>query len=167
MRKILVSVAVLFILNQASAFSIAIINPPLKASEIVFPVGNTGKTISLLELSQIKLKDFETLTGEKMNFLNRLGFKIAQRQLHNSINNDGTFSKKKAEKFFEKRVNENFDSGIGGFALGLFLGPIGVLIAYLLNDEKKRNRVKWAWIGLAVLAVPILLLSILIIHAYG
>ena len=37
---------------------------------------------------------------------------------------------------------------LGGFALGFLIGPIGVLIAYLIDDDKKRNRVKWAWIGL-------------------
>jgi hypothetical protein len=32
--------------------------------------------------------------------------------------------------------------------LGFLLGLIGVLIAYLIKDDKKRNRVKWAWLGL-------------------
>lgn len=41
----------------------------------------------------------------------------------------------------------------GGFFLGLLLGVIGVIIAYLINDEKKHNRVKWAWIGWGVWVV--------------
>jgi hypothetical protein len=32
-----------------------------------------------------------------------------------------------------------------------------VLIAYLINDEKHANRVKWAWIGLAVIVVIVLI----------
>ena len=38
----------------------------------------------------------------------------------------------------------------GGFFLGFLLGLIGVLITYLINDDQKRNRVKWAWIGFAI-----------------
>ena len=45
----------------------------------------------------------------------------------------------------------------GGFFLGLLLGLIGVLIAYLINDDKHRNRVKWAWIGWGVIVVLVLI----------
>lgn len=40
----------------------------------------------------------------------------------------------------------------GGFALGFFVGLIGVLIAYLIRGDEAvdRNRRKWAWIGFGV-----------------
>ena len=50
---------------------------------------------------------------------------------------------------------------LGGFALGFLLGLIGVLIAYLINDDKKSDRVKWAWIGLAAWIVILILVFIL------
>lgn len=124
--------------------------PLLKASEIFLPIGNTGKTISLLELSSIRIKDFEELTGTKMKFMDKVTFKGAQRQLRNNINYDGTFNSKKIERYLKKQAGEGGGFQAGGFFLGFLLGLIGVLIAYLINDDQKRNRVKWAWIGLAV-----------------
>ena len=135
----------LFILTSSFA-SVNVINPPLKASEIFFPVGKTGMKISLLELSQIKVKDLELLTGRKMDLIDRTSFKLAQKQVRKSINNDGTINSKKVEKYLQQRGGET-GFHLGGFALGFLLGLIGVLIAYLIKDDKKRNRVKWAWIG--------------------
>jgi hypothetical protein len=47
------------------------------------------------------------------------------------------------------------------FALGFLLGLIGLLIAYLINDDYKHNRVKWAWIGFGIVVV----LNIILIAA--
>lgn len=48
---------------------------------------------------------------------------------------------------------------IGGFALGFFLGLIGVLIAYVFI--KDANLIKWSWIGLGAVLVIILLAAAL------
>lgn len=146
MRKIFAVIAVLLIVNGTFASGV---KPPLKASEIFVPVGKTGKLISLLELSTIKMKDMETLTGKKISFVDRLTLKAAQRQLRNNINYDGSFNSKKIEKLMKKR-GEGGGFQAGGFFLGFLLGLIGVLIAYLINDDQKRNRTKWAWIGFGV-----------------
>lgn len=121
---------------------------PLKASEIYLPIGS-GLMISLQDISEMSLKDFEKLTGKKMKFFDRIGFKFGQKKLRNSINYDGSFSKKKLEKYFSNTNGSGFHTG--GFFLGLLLqAPIpgaGVVVSYLINDDLKKNRVKWAWIG--------------------
>ena len=129
---------------------------PLKASDIRLPVGNTGQTINLQELSTMKVADYEKMTGKKMGFFHRLEFKLAQKKLRSSINEDGTVNNKRLEKM--ARYYDG-DTGFhaGGFFLGFLLGLIGVLIAYLINDEKKSNRVKWAWIGWGVWVVILIL----------
>jgi hypothetical protein len=116
---------------------------------LYIPIGTTGKKISLMELSTIRMDNLEALTGRKMNFAEKISFKVSQKKLRKSIASDGTVESKKLQKLFEKRDGET-GFHLGGFALGLLLGIIGVLIAYLIKDDYKRNRVKWAWIVWAI-----------------
>jgi len=121
----------------------------VKATEVYVPIGKTGKFISVMELSQIKAKDYEALTGKKMKFLDKVNFKLGQRELKKSINQDGTFSNKRVEKYFNKAALGGAFS-ISGLLLGLFLSLIGVLIAYLITTGDKKGRITWAWIGAAI-----------------
>jgi hypothetical protein len=159
MRKVSLLIVALFTLTASFATSRPA-SAPLKASAILLPVGNTGKTISLLDLSEISVKEFQKITGKKMSFADRMGFKLAQRNLRNSINNDGTVNNKKLTKMVTK-ADGTSGFHIGGFALGFLLGLIGVLIAYLINDDKKKNRVKWAWLGLLAWVVIVLVFFII------
>ena len=104
--------------------------------------------ISLMDLSVISIKDFQTITGKKLNFIERFGFKITQKKLRNSINSNGALNTKKFERF-ASNDGSGFNFSLGGFALGLFLGPLGVLIAYGENKGKDHKRL-WAWIGCAI-----------------
>ena len=150
MKKVFALLAGLAIMAQSFAFVITNPTPakpdPLKASDIRIPVAN-GKFITLQDLADMNAAEYAKLTGKKMKFFDRVGFKIAQKKLRSSINHDGTLNSKKLEKNFRKMA----DGGgfhLGGFALGFLLGLIGVLVAYLLNDDLKSSRVKWAWLGL-------------------
>ena len=121
----------------------------VKATEVYVPIGKTGKLISVMELSQIRMKDYEKLAGKKMKFSDKVNFKLGQRELKKSINQDGTFSNKRVEKYFNKAALGGVFS-ISGLLLGLFLSLIGVLIAYLITTGDKKGRITWAWIGCAI-----------------
>jgi hypothetical protein len=159
MRKLLISAAIILLLQSSFASTNNIIKPRLKAGEVMIPIGN-GKKISILTLSQLSIKDVEMLRGQKMKFADRLVFKAAQHKLLQQINNDGTIS---SERLIKKMKKADGSTGfhLGGFALGFLLGLIGIIIAYIINDDYKKNRVKWAWIGFALYAaiVVVLLLS--------
>jgi hypothetical protein len=129
------------------------------ANKIMVPIAK-GKVISFHDLAYIKVADYEKITGKKMSFFKRVEFRLAQKKLRNSINEDGSFSDKRMEKMFKDEMSGTTGFHLGGFALGLFLFLIGVLIAYLINDDKKSNRVKWAWIGAAAALVFYLLFSL-------
>ena len=127
---------------------------PINATEVFIPVGNTGHLISLMDLSEISVKEFEKLSGQKMKFFDKIKFKLGQRQLRKNINDDGTFNSKKLENYLQASKMEPSKKGLlsgiswSGLALGLFLSLVGVLIAYLLTSkEGDRSRIKWAWIG--------------------
>ena len=160
-RSFLVSAALLLV----GFLSFATSNPENKstvyASQVMIPLGNTGKTISLLDLSRMSVKDLQAFTGVKMRFADRIAFKLGQRQLKRNINPDGTINSNKLAKYFSKgeAVTSGFNGG--GFALGLLLSLIGVLIAYLIKTGDRQGRIKWAWIGAAISAVIWILIAVI------
>lgn len=136
-------------------------NPEPKASVVMIPVNQSGQMISLLRLSNITRADYEKLSGKKLNLLDRLSFSIGQKKLRKAIKADGTIDAAKVQKMF--RPDGLFSTfHLGGFLLGLFLGPIGVLIAYLINDDYKDDRVRWAWSGMGLFAGILLLVYALL-----
>jgi hypothetical protein len=153
MKRFITLILALVVLSSSFA---SVVEPSKKASDILVPIGSSGYKISLQDLSQISVKDFETLSGQHFKLTDKIGFKLAQRELRKSINNDGSLNSKKLNKFLKKADGET-GFHVGGFALGFLLGLIGVLIAYLINDDKKSNRVKWAWIGLGAWVVILLI----------
>ncbi len=159
MKKIILFFSALLVLTSSFASMSPVETPALKATSILFTIGKNGEKVSLMELSRMKVKDLQALTGKKMNFFDRIGFKLAQRDLQKSINYDGTLNKKKMNKLL-KKAEGGSGFHIGGFALGFLLGLIGVLIAYLINDDKKSTRVKWSWIGFGVSLLLLILLLI-------
>ena len=98
------------------------------AKNIMVPIAK-GKLISFEDLAYIKVADYEKITGKKLSFFQKLEFKLTQRKLRNSINDDGTFSNKRMEKMFKDDMSGASGFHLGGFALGLLLFLIGVLIA--------------------------------------
>jgi|SRR4030095_2882103 hypothetical protein len=130
-----------------NSISVSPIKQPIKADEIYLPVGKTGQFISLMDLSRISVKNFETLSGKKMNFFGKANFKVGQRELKKSINRDGSFNQKSIEKYF---TGPGGGFSLLGLALGFFLSLLGVLIAYVIAGADKRSRVTWAWIGAAI-----------------
>ncbi len=154
MKKIFIAFCVLLVWSVSSAFTTASMNPSttvpsgLKAADMLITVGKNGEKISLLELSTISRKSLEKITGKKMNLSQRLAFRGAQKKLQHGINSDGVVTDKKIKKMFYGDGGSGFN--LGGFALGFLIGPLGVLIAYLINDDLKSSRVKWAWIGFGI-----------------
>lgn len=126
----------------------------LNANAIMVPVGKTGKTISLKELSTISKSDLELLRGKKMGFFEKIAFNKAQKQLKKGMDENGTITSKKLNKVLTSKKAGETGFHLGGFALGFFVGLIGVLIAYVaFDDDFKKNRIKWSWIGFAAFAV--------------
>jgi hypothetical protein len=155
-KKIMSFLVVLFAFTAVQAFTSVTPTGPL-ATDVMVPVGKTGKFISLADLATISPKSFVELSGTKMNFAQKAVFKLSQKQLKKSINADGTINSKKLNKFLKKAEGGGFH--FGGFALGFFLGLLGVLLAYVaFNDDLKSQRTKWAWIGLGAFFVLWLIL---------
>ena len=161
-RNLLLFLTLFLFATSFAGTNILVPKKPAKpnANQIFIPIGKNGQTISLMDLSRMKVKDLEVITGEKMSLKDKIVFAIAQKQLRNSINADGTINNKKLVKAAAK-ADGSSDFNLGGLALGFLLGLIGVLIAYLIKGDKHAARVKWAWIGFGI-AVVIWLLALLL-----
>ena len=109
-----------------------------------------------MQLSTIDVKDFGRISGRHLKFLDRLAFKAGQKKLRNSIAKDGTINKKRLTKLMGEG-DHSTGFHLGGFALGFLLPIIGVLLAYAIggNEDVKRNRAKWAWIGFGSFIVAV------------
>ncbi len=156
-----------FGLYTASFASTGFTSVPKKATQIYLPIGKNMQ-ISLMDLSVISVKDYEKVSGKHLNFFQKLSFKAAQKKLRNSIAPDGTITNKKLTKAM---IDGDHSVGfhLGGFALGFFLGLIGVLIAYIIKGDPDvdRNRRKWAWIGFGVYVVLLLIVFLAFASSAG
>jgi hypothetical protein len=168
MKKVIVLFFVFICLTNSFAAFNPIEPKKILASQIMVPIGHTGKSISLLELSTINAKSLENLTGRKMKLFERMAFSGAQKKLRKNINPDGSLKPKFLKLL--KRGGEDNTKGfhVIGFLLGFVLGLIGVLIAYVMNDDAdKKNRVKWAWLGFLIGWVLVIGLYVLLIASTG
>jgi len=77
-------------------------SPAPNANEILIPIGKSGEKVSLMDLSHMKTKDFESLSGKKLSLANKVAFKLIQKKLKNSMNANGEIN----TKIFEKATHQ-------------------------------------------------------------
>ena len=65
--------------SSTNSVPVSSTNPSIKATDVYLPIGKNGQLISLMELSEISVKDFENLSGKKMNFKDKVSFKMKHR----------------------------------------------------------------------------------------
>ena len=153
MKTILICLLVqVFFLPLYAAVNPSPIQP--KASMVMVQLPGKGRLISLANFSEISARKYERLTGQELSLLQKIGFKIGQRQVKKLINKDGTVDMEKLKKkagFFGR-----WKWHWGGFALG-FLIILGPLIALFFRDEYKWDRF---WTAMNVTSVLILAATI-------
>ena len=67
--------------SSTNSIPVSSTNPSIKATEVYVPIGKNGQLISLMDLSEISVKDFESLSGKKMKMMEKVNFKMKQREL--------------------------------------------------------------------------------------
>jgi len=136
----------------------------IDAKQYFFPLDENGNKLSLFELSHISKQELQQKTGRKMNHLQSISFKVVQKKLNKMIDADGKIAVRLQDPEDDPAVKPGFDGG--GFALGFIGGLLGILVAYLIKDEKKKNRVKWAWVGFGIRVIILLALAILWVSGF-
>ena len=108
---------------------------------------------SIRRISTMSLKDYEKILGHKASKVEQLAFVRIQKKSSKMFDQNGNLLEK-YHKRLQKMNSEPGGSFVGGFALGFFLGAIGVILAYAVNnDGDKKNRIKGAWWGFIVYAI--------------
>ena len=143
MKKILlsvlmVSVCILTLQPAKAAYSL-----PLPSSGETGPAVKPSNPLNDLLVKRfisMTPREYEKLTGKEMKLSQKISFKLAQSKIKRMLRKGQTVDLLS----MTKKGIDTSDFNIAGFLLGFFLSLIGVLIAYLIDDEEI---IKWAWLG--------------------
>ena len=164
MKKTLFLCLAVLMLNLQSMPTYAAFSEATKdeaKDELIKPEINVGKankedlySLTTEEILALTPNDYKTLTGKKLSFKERFVLKYAQRSIKKDLKKEGSVDIKRYFEDGDRRFN------LGGFALGLLLGLIGVALAHIFSNDKSFRRSSWYGIG-------VLLIILLVVSAAG
>jgi len=149
---LLLAVALVGKVEPAFAFITPVIAEPA-VSTTVTPKPSPFAGMTIKQFLALTPKEYEKLTGKKLTVPQKVSLKIAQAKVKKMAKQN-----KQIDLYKMNAGIDSSDFSIGGFVLGLLLGIIGVLIAYLIGD---RSVIKWSWVGFAIWVGIVLLVLIL------
>ena len=133
-------------------------------SAILPPVNTTPSSLDKTQLDKIKqfstmsFTEYQKLLGHKASKLEKFAFERMQKKSVKMLDENGNL-RSKYERKFNSMYEESAGSFFGGFALGFFLGAIGLLIAYVaFEDGSQKKIIKGAWWGFGVATILFVLL---------
>lgn len=97
----------------------------------------------------LNASEYEKLRGKKLNVIERVTFKINQRRMHKMVN------------LYKDGYGPTTLQKISWLLKGLILGPIALILGYLLLKDDDRELIKWIWFGFAgfIVIVALVLLA--------
>lgn len=118
---------------------------------VVKPVVNANVTdLKAADFIKLSAKDFTSITGQKLNFFQKIYFKVMQRQVKRDLKkNPGLLM----SQYIDGKTGK-FKFSALWFVIAAFIGPLGVLLAYTSHPQKKdtltkRDKTNSAWLGFA------------------
>jgi hypothetical protein len=138
-------------LFQPTQAFVAPYSVPATSNTEVKPSPFAGMTIK--DFLALTPKKYKELTGKKLTLPQKVSLKLAQKKVKRMVRKGQT-----VDLMQMTSAVDTSDFSIGGLVLGLVLGIIGVLIAYLIGDQ---SVIKWSWIGFAIWVGIVLLVLIL------
>ena len=148
---LLLSAALIGKVEPSYAFVSPVLAIPM--DPVVTPKPSPFAGMTVKQFLALTPKEYQKLTGKKMSLSQKVSLKLAQAKVKKMSKQN-----KQVDLYKFDAGVDTTDFSIGGFVLGVLLGPIGVLIGYLIGD---RSVIKWAWIGFAVWLAIVLLVLIL------
>jgi hypothetical protein len=127
----------------------------IKVSTTLNPIFKNSMSVkTFLSLSP---KDIYSGTGKKLSFKEKMGLKIAQKELKTQVKKNQIDENTIVE--LDKQMGYGESSfNIGGFLLGFILGLIGVGLAHIFSDDKDFRRSSWKGLGAWIILILVLAL---------
>lgn len=148
----------IMILFSFSAFTMTVVHPGKSVgyypSVLAGPSPFAGMTMK--EFLTLTPKKYQLLTGKKLSLPGKFSLKLAQYRVKKMVKKN----KQRDMMMIMKDVETN-DFDIFGFILGIALGPLGILIAYLI-EGKSSSMFRWSligsiiWLGIFILVMLVL-----------
>ena len=133
-------------------------------SAVIIPSKETSSASSAIDFSRITIEQLikltpsqiKEITGEDLNFKEKLVLNLMQKDLKRSV------KKNLVDKDTTVDFNQYFEEGksglnVGGFILGFLLGLIGVGLAHIFSTDKSFRRSSWQGFGAWVIVLVVLL----------
>lgn len=158
--SVLFLIAGLFLLQPAHAISgtsgliVPESTPVTETKPVGEPIDPALNALLVQQFLKLTPQKYYEMTGKKMKLSQKISLKLAQWKVKRMLKKGKTVD---LMAMRQKGIDTS-DFNIAGFLLGFFLSLIGVLIAYLLDDEAI---IKWAWLGAGLSAILWLLFVVL------
>ena len=152
----------LLLLAIFSMYAFSVVNTAYGFS-VTRPVADAGspsalaasKYVNASEFIKLSVEQYTAITGMKLNVFQRLAFRAARMRMKHDLKKNPSL-----------RITDYVD-GDGSFRidplwliLGVLLGPIAVLIAYVTKQESHKITSSWIGFGVAVILTVVLWKSI-------
>jgi hypothetical protein len=115
-------------------------------------------TLTVDQVLSMDGRTFSEVIGRRLTLKERLSFQVARRGLREALRKEGLRGDAQVDL---QQLMADGEKGFyfGGFVLGLLLGLIGVLIAYLMKRDKAFIRSAWigwgVWVAIVIAALAL------------
>ena len=151
-NRIILLVLITIILCSALGAFASITVHPAATNKNKATAEEIGKAIE--EARKMNLADFKQLNGGKLTLMEKAVFRKAQKQLSGKYAN---ISSSEIAAELELKNGETRNT----WALAFLLGPLGVLTAYLIEDDKRQERRKYLWRGVLMFLLVTVALAVI------
>jgi hypothetical protein len=125
--------------------------PPVNSKKAVSDQpGET--TITFKELLDLSPKQYAELTGEKLNFKEKIAFSFMKKKLKK----DETLNLEEKVNLKQAAADASGGFNILGFLVGLLFGLIGVALVHIFSRDKSARRSSWMGFGVLLIALLVL-----------